>query len=153
MPFPMRLKPLLLVIASLLIGVAQAQTATQVMGTCLSENTTGKERKELARWIFVAMSSHPELRPLSQVTPEERRRLDEYLAALFTRLLTKDCLEQTRAAMRESGGGAQTFTQAGEILGRVAMQEMMADPAVPQSVQAYTKFLDLKVFEDAFKTR
>jgi hypothetical protein len=27
--------------------------------SCMADSSTGKDRKELARWIFVAMSSHP----------------------------------------------------------------------------------------------
>lgn len=47
---------------------ALAGPYTDALGSCLADNTTGKDRKELARWIFVAMSAHPEMRDLSNTT-------------------------------------------------------------------------------------
>jgi hypothetical protein len=38
----------------------------------MADSSTGKDRKELARWIFVAMSSHPELKGLTTITPADQ---------------------------------------------------------------------------------
>jgi len=40
---------------------ALASPASEALGNCLIDNTTGKERKLVATWTLVALASHPEL--------------------------------------------------------------------------------------------
>src|SRR3982751_4847671 len=47
---------------------AIAGPASQSLGTCLADNTSGRDRKELAKWIFVAMSAHPDMKDVAGVT-------------------------------------------------------------------------------------
>ena len=44
---------------------AQSTPAGDALGRCLADNTTGRGRKDLARWVFVSMAAHPEIRPLA----------------------------------------------------------------------------------------
>jgi hypothetical protein len=122
-----------------------AGPAADALGTCLSENTTGKERKELARWMFVAMSSHPEIKQLSATTPNDLDQVSRATGALFTKLLTETCVTQTRAAVRTEG--AQSIQAAFSVLGQAAMQELMSDPAVRAAIGAFERHLDTKKVE------
>lgn len=133
----------LLFCLSFLIGqAAVASPATDGLSTCLADNTSGKDRKDLARWIFLAMSLHPEIRNLSAATAATRDEADKKMAALVTRLLTVNCEQQTKIVAANEGG-AGMFT-AFKSLGEVAMRELMGNPDVAASVGAYARYLDQK---------
>lgn len=120
--------------------VAHADSASDDLGSCLVDNTTGKERKELARWVFIAMSAHPEIQELSKVTAQDKEKANKDMANLVTKLMTESCVSQTKAVAK--GGGADGFKAAFEILGRIAMQEIATSPKVAASFSDYTKYLD-----------
>ena len=125
--------------------VAFAAPEADSLGICLKDNTSGKDRKELARWIFVALSVHPEIRSLTTATDETRREANQRMAALVTRLLTENCTDQTRVALAQNGG--QGLVNAFRSLGEVATMELMTDKDVAASITGYTEFLDKKKFE------
>lgn len=133
---------LLLSFAVLSQQAAVASPSADALGTCLKDNTSGKDRKALARWIFLAMSAHPEIRSLTNATEAVRTEADKGTAALVTRLLTENCIVQTRAAVEKDG--SQGMFNAFKSLGEVAMAELMQDPAVSASVSSYAQFLDKK---------
>lgn len=129
--------------------IAIAGETTEALGKCMADSTTGKDRKDLAQWIFVAMTTHPEIKPLSNVTESNRIDLDKKLAALATRLLTDNCKVEARAAMQADGSDA--FKEGFGVLGRLAMQELMSNPSVNASFSNYGKYLDKAKFDAAFK--
>ncbi len=139
------------VLALILFGsaaVASAQTPIQSLSQCLGDNTSGRERKELARWIFLGISAHPENRQFaSQAARDATDVTDKAVAATFTRLLTQSCVTQARAATKEGGAAA---IQAGfETLGRLAMQELMSDKEVSSRMSAFEKHFDRKKLNSA----
>lgn len=81
-----------LVLLSLLalVPLAHATPASDAAGTCLADSTTGKDRKQLARWIFLAMAQHPEIGDLAKVTPAALEEANKQTGALFTRLIADD---------------------------------------------------------------
>lgn len=135
--------------SALFSGPATAGPAADALGVCLGDNTTGKDRKDLAQWIFVAMAAHPEIKPLSAVTEAGRDALDRKLAALATRLLTENCRAEAKAAVTESGNVA--IESAFGVLGRLAMAEVMSNPAVSEAIVRYAKYLDQATFESVLK--
>jgi hypothetical protein len=121
---------------------AQGPQPVDALKTCLADNTSGKDRKDLARWIFVGMAAHPEIRQyasanVATATDESSRAM----AALVTRLLTDSCLSETRAAMK-TGQGSQALQLAFAGLGQLAMQELMADKSVQESMGAFMSHID-----------
>jgi hypothetical protein len=131
---------------------ALAQPAASSLTTCLADHTTGKDRKDLARWMFAAMSQHPAIADLSAATPAARDDASRTVGALVTRLLTVDCLPDTKAAV-ESGETSAVFQKAFGRLGELAMQEIMADPQVSKTLQDLPKYMDRKQFEAALKAK
>lgn len=115
---------------------------TDALGTCLADNTNGKERKELAQWIFVAISAHPEIKDLSNVTTKIRNQSNQKMGILVTRLLSEDCALQTRAALKNEG--SESLKTSFETLGKLAMQELMSNSAVSESIAGYAKYIDEK---------
>ncbi|HEY9095883.1 MAG TPA: hypothetical protein VIN35_09075 [Hydrogenophaga sp.] len=133
------------------MSAAQAGPAGEALTKCVADSTTGKERKELARWIFAAMSAHPEIQPLSLVDDKTRVELDKGLAGLTGRLITESCSAEARAAA--TAEGAASFEAAFTVLGRLAMQELMTEPSVRASMTNYTKYLDRSKFEAVFSKK
>ncbi|MGL4603583.1 MAG: hypothetical protein ACRCU9_05490 [Iodobacter sp.] len=119
---------------------ASAGADTDALATCLADNTTGKDRKDMARWVFVGMSAHPEIRSLSNVTEKDREDLDKTMAALLTKLIVKNCPSQAKTAMQSEGAAA--FQAAFGAIGKLAMQELMTNPEVNSSFSRFSKYMD-----------
>ncbi len=137
------------VLAGLLAPVvAQAGTEAQQLGVCLTDSLDGKERKSLAKWIFFGMSTHSTIEQYSSISAADIENSDRYVGFLITRLLTEDCPEQAKSAFEEGGTGGLEY--AFRIVGRVAMQEIMTEPKVTQSLGAFEKYLDRERFSQVF---
>jgi hypothetical protein len=122
------------------------------LAACLADHSTGKDRKDLARWMFSAMSQHPAIADLSAATPALREEVNRTVGAMVTRMLTVDCVKEAKAAV--SGADSKlVFEQAFGQLGQLAMQEIMTDPNVARGLQDLPKYMDRKKFEDAFKDK
>lgn len=140
------LVPLLLGLAFLLPPAVHAQATSNPLAECMKDNTTGKDRKLLARWMFMAMTAHPEMRNLSAVTPEVRTDTDKQLAALVSRLISVTCPGQVLAAGPQNRKAR--MEEAFGALGEVAMLELMSNQDVASSINNYTQFFDLSKLKD-----
>ena len=120
--------------------VAMASPSSEALGACMADALTGKERKNLAQWIFFAIAAHPEIRRFANVSTQDQTQIDQYTGQLITRLLTEDCAPQVRVALQKDGNEA--LNSAFETVGKVAMQELMTDKDVNASISGYAKYLD-----------
>jgi hypothetical protein len=152
------MKRIISVMAAVLIGLtiiassAIAGPATDSLVTCMADNTTGKDRKDMARWIFVIMSAHPEIQRFSKVSETDRDQLGRIMAAIVTRLLIEDCQVQAKLAMEKEGDDAPLKTAFG-VMGKLAMQELMANPEVNSAATSFAKYLDTKKLSSAFSNK
>ena len=131
---------------------AQSDSAETALKTCLADNTSGKDRKDLARWIFLALAAHPELKQdagsnLAAAGDESSRTM----AALVTRLFTESCVNETRAVLQS--GQTQSLQFAFEGLGQLAMRELMADKSVQASMNLFQRYIDQKRFTEALTAK
>lgn len=146
------MKRIILILAAVLIGsiftssFAMAGSATNALISCLSDNTTGKDRKDMARWVFAGMSVHPEIKSLSNVTESDRDQLDKTIAALTTKLLADTCKEQAKLAL-EKEADQEPFKVAFGVIGKLAMQELMANSEVMSAFTSFAKYIDVKAFD------
>ncbi|MFQ6370184.1 hypothetical protein [Shewanella sp. YIC-542] len=113
----------------------------QQFSTCLTDSMTGKERKLLARWVFMGMAQHPEIQPYANVTAQDREHVSREVGALLTRLLTQDCEAQTKTAIAQQNSQA-VFEQAFSLVGQLAMQELMLDQAVSGYLSGIGAYMD-----------
>jgi hypothetical protein len=127
---------------------AIAGPVTDRLSLCLAANTTGKERKVLAKWVFVSISAHPALKDVSKTSTKIRDETDQAVGSLVTRLMTESCVSEFRAAAEQDE--SQSFQKAFESLGRLAFQELMSDSSVNVSMSGFKKYLDKEKFEAAF---
>ncbi len=118
-----------------------AGSPTSVFGSCMVDSLDGKERKNLAKWIFFAIAAHPEIKAYSSATPEDIRKSDEYVGKLITRLLTVDCPNELKAANTSDPLAVQN---AFKLVGQVAVQELLTNEDVMKTVTNYTNYADLE---------
>lgn len=147
------LPPGCLALLALLLAPAPvlAGPATDALSACLADNTTGKERKELAKWVFVGISSHPAMRDISRATPALREQVNQRTGAMLTRLLTENCPQQARRVIREEGGHG--LEQSFSSLGKLAMQELMGNAEVNAAIGGFANYLDQEKLRATFEGR
>lgn len=145
------LSALLLSLAAVLPVAVHAGPKADALANCLAENTTGKERKELARWVFIAMATHPDNKDLARLTDAARDDADVAVARLFTALLTERCKQQAREAMQQEGrAGMETPFQ---TLGGLAMRELMSNPEVAAASSGFQRYVDGAKIEAAISAK
>jgi hypothetical protein len=132
-------------------SAAMAQAPVGGLGQCLADNTSGRDRKDLARWVFLAMAAHPEIKDLSRATAADADGASKATGALFTRLLTQSCAKEARMTM--AAGGANALQFAFQTLGQLAMQELMSDTNVAQSMGAIERHVDQKKINEVLGPR
>lgn len=121
--------------------------ALESLKICVADNINGKERKDVAKWMYFAISQHSTLKPYTTVTSKDVQEQDQSFAKLLTRLLSEDCRQFTKAAFVDNGPSA--FEEAGGVLGEIAMLELMREEGVLQAFVGYTQFLDSDSFTKA----
>lgn len=131
-------------IAVLSIGVmfitsVAANTPTEELGTCLVDTLNGKERKALAKWIYFSMGSHPEIKSFMKATPDDIQNSDEYVGKLITKILTIDCPKELQVANKANPLAIQ---KAFELVGQVAMQEIMTNEDTLKALTNYAIYTD-----------
>ena len=144
-------RPLLLAFAAAACLPAVAGPSAEALNQCLADNTSGKDRKDLAKWVFMAMAIHPEIKELSNISTEARDKSNQTVGRLVTRLLSESCVEHTRAVMQNEGPGA--LQASFEVLGRLAMQELMSNSEVGPALGSFEKYLDRKKLESVLAPR
>jgi hypothetical protein len=127
------------------VGSAQAGLYSDDMAKCLVASTSQKDKVALVRWMFANAALHPDVSSISRVSAKEKEELDRNAAALFERLLTESCRKPTMDAIRYEGPIA--FQLSFQVLGQVAMQELMSNKAVSTGFEALTKYVDAKKIE------
>lgn len=101
---------------------------TDEMSKCLVRTTTDAEQIQLVKWIYAAISSHPDVQAFSNLSAEDADSLSGEAADIMMALLTERCSTETSQAIRYEG--AIALQSSFGVLGQVAMQQLMMDPAV-----------------------
>ncbi len=123
--------------------IASAQTTpspTEALSSCVTNATTDADKIVLMRWLFVAMSRHPSVTELANVSDAQRVDANRQMGALVNKLLLDACPNQTRAAV--ASGGEQALQAAFSAFGAQAMRTLMNNPDVNAGVIEMTAYLD-----------
>ena len=120
---------------------AFAQPSVEVFARCLAENTTGKDRKDFARWLFVSMGAHPTMREIAKIPADAAEESSKTAGLLLTRLLADSCPKEAQAAFK-AVGGTSAMQGAFSLIGQLAMQELMSDKEVAAGMAVLEKYLD-----------
>ena len=133
-------------------SVSWAETAaanpSNQLSVCLADSTTGKDRKDLARWVFAGMAAHPEIASLSNIKPADVVQIDKTVANIFVRLLTVDCNAEAKLVLETQKQDA--FKDAFGFLGKLATNELLSDQRVTTAFRQFVEYVDEKKFKAAF---
>ena len=129
-----------ILIAILISTPAISGPASDVLGKCMVDSLNGKERKKMAQWMFFAMAAHPEIKEFSKVTERAQDESNKYFGGLINRLLIKDCSSELKFAFNNESSLA--LRNAFDLVGRVAMQELMTDKNVNVAMTGFEQYLD-----------
>ena len=136
-------KPAMLAVLLLLAAApACAGPYSDDMGRCLVSSTSVKDKTDLVRWIFANAALHPDVGNIASVSAKERESINRLAGGLVERLLTDTCRKQTQDALRYEGQIALQLSF--QVLGQVAMQELMSNPAVGKGFGELDRFMDQK---------
>lgn len=117
-----------------------AQSETDALSRCIADNTTGKDRRDLAKWLFIAMAAHPDMKSISNVPAPVADDTTRVAGSMFTRLLADACPNEVRAAIKS--GGPVAIQAAFQVLGQLAMQELMTNRDVTAAMSMLDRYLD-----------
>ena len=138
-------------IATIFYMAAHASPNSDALGQCLSDGTSGKDKKNLAKWIFVGMSAHPELANIAKASIEDIEAAQRTVGILMTRLISETCPDEMRAVVKLEG--SEGIKVAFEFLGKMAMQELMTNPEVNGAIGGFERFLDKSKIEAIIKPK
>jgi hypothetical protein len=130
-------------------GLASAGVYTDDMSKCLVSSANEADQAQLVAWIFSAISSHPAVRPMTNLTDAQRRASTDKAGLLMQRLMLIDCRPQTVNALKYEG--MASIGQAFGVLGQVAMRGLMSDPTVSKGIAGLGDNLDEAKFNAMFK--
>jgi hypothetical protein len=118
----------------------ETRIKAEALRQCLVNKTTGEDRVAVATWLLLATASSPQLAGAATVEPGRKEQADRVMAQLFTRLLTVDCLNFSRAMLASKGQDA--FEVASGTLGQIAMNELMSNPQARAAMGDYLRYLN-----------
>ena len=110
------------------------------MAKCLVKSTNNRDRNKLIKWIFRVYGDHPEVSYMVEISEREKKIIDKDVADIFTRLLSDDCINETKKAKKYEGDNA--LITAFQILGKVAANGIMDNPNVTSSINKFSYLVD-----------
>lgn len=111
---------------------AQEQALAAQLGQCIALKSTGEDRLAAARWFAAALASAPAIKDMATIDAAKKDAADAKIAQVFTRLLMVDCVEQAKPLYKARSSAG--FRTGGEVLGKLAMQELLGDPVQAQAM-------------------
>ena len=127
-----------------------AATPTEEFSVCIVDSLNGKERKVFARLVFFSMASHPEIEIFSKVKKSDLEKTSKSIGKIFTRLLTVDCPGELKAA---NASDPLALQKAFELVGQVAMQELMTNDVVSETMSGFAEHSDMQAIQEAMLSK
>ena len=111
---------------------ATASVYTDDLGKCLVSHSSGDDKLVFMQWMFAALALHPAVQQYASITAEQRKSIHEKMVALFSRLLTSSCHQESVDALKYDGPAA--LGTAFQLFGQAAGRELFANPQVRQAI-------------------
>jgi hypothetical protein len=122
------------------ISPAIAGPYTDDLSRCLVEKSSTEDKTSLLQWIFVAMAQHPSVSAFTKITPDDVEKHNKAAGALFMRLLTETCNDNSKKAIKYEG--AASIQLSFQVLGQAAAGELFTHPDVSKMMSGLEKYLD-----------
>ena len=131
-------------VLTFLLNISNQQTFAgpfeDEMAKCLVTSTNKRDRNKLVKWIFRVYGDHPEVSNMVDISDREKKVIDKDVADIYTRLLSKDCIDETKKALDYEG--ENVMFNAFQILGQVAGQGIVDNPGVKKSINKFVELID-----------
>ncbi|MDF0487079.1 hypothetical protein PX554_02960 [Sphingomonas sp. H39-1-10] len=134
----------------LLASSASASVYSDDLGKCLVAKTSDQDKAGLIQWIFAALSASPAIQDMAKVTTAQHDAHDRAMAAVFDRLILVDCRQQSADALKYDGINA--VQEGFKLLGQVAMQSLVSDATVSDSMGRFTQYIDKEKLADLMQS-
>ena len=115
---------------------------------CLVTKTTAQEKTDLVKWIYVTISFHPQLSQMSNLTAEDVEMANIRVADYMTNVFAYKCNDELNQAIKYEG--EESVFYAFELLGELAMGELMQDQGVTAASELFIQYVDLSIFAELF---
>ena len=110
------------------------------MAKCLVTSTNKRDRNKLVKWIFRVYGDHPEVSYMVDLSDRDKKVIDKEVANIFIRLLSEDCIDETKKALDYEGD--KVMFNAFQILGQVASKGIVENPDVMKSINKFVELID-----------
>lgn len=130
--------------------ISTASVAGDQLSDCLVKSTTATDKTAVLQWTFSALSTHPDLKALSNVTDAQRAQLDQNFAKVLQRVIVEQCAAQTKAVIQADG--LQAVGDSFQALGRTTGEEIIQNPEVKQQLKGVIRYVDLNKLVTTFLT-
>ena len=121
---------------------------TDDFAKCLVTKTTAQEKTDLVKWIYVTISFHPQLSQMSNLTAEDVEMANIRVADYMTNVFAYKCNDELNQAIKYEG--EESIFYAFELLGELAMGELMQDQGVTAASELFIQYVDLSIFAELF---
>ena len=121
---------------------------TDDFAKCLVTKTTAQEKTDLVKWIYVTISFHPQLSQMSHLTAEDVEMANIRVADYMTNVFAYKCNDELNQAIKYEG--EESVFYAFELLGELAMGELMQDQGVTAASELFIQYVDLSIFAELF---
>ena len=113
-----------------IVGTAIAGPFWDDLTKCMVIKTTGPDNALLIQMDFVAMSSHPDVDWMTNISPEKKDEINDKTLNLLLDFPTVRCAQEYKQAFQYEGMDA--FSNSFGVFGEVAMHGLMSYPVVVQ---------------------
>ena len=113
-----------------------------------ARNRPIQEKKDLVKWIYVTISFHPQLNQMSNLTAEDVEMANIRVADYMTNVFAYKCNDELNQAIKYEG--EESILYAFELLGELAMGELMQDEGVTAASELFIEYVDLSIFAELF---
>ena len=121
---------------------------TDDFAKCLVTKTTAQEKTDLVKWIYVTISFHPQLSQMSNLTAEDVEMANIRVADYMTNVFAYKCNDELNQATKYEG--EESVFYAFELLGWLAIGELMQDQGVTAASELFIQYVDLSIFAELF---
>ena len=115
---------------------------SDALSKCLASSTTAADKITFVKWMFAAMSRHPAVRAMSNVSDAQLIEANRQVAALYMRLMTEQCKDKARDAVKYEGKAA--VNSSFQVVGQVAAEELFSNPEVAKIMSSLDNYIDKK---------
>ena len=135
-------------VAGVSTGPAYASVFGDDFGRCLVEKASAEDQLILKRWMFTAFSADPSLKPLSNISPAQRTKVNAEAGGVYNRLLTVDCRKEAVSALKNEG--PSVMGPAFGVLGRSVANGIFRSPEADAELSKLGESFDVAALKQVF---